>query len=287
MAKRNMMFWGKTDEGKSTFAASLLQSQANGKPRWPRVDWYNFDKPGVSAVAEHFGEGSTVRLIEIEAGDWPTLTAALAESTARAVAGEIDAVVVEGLAIYYSDDVGFAALDNPNAVDAGGNSARALYKAPRMRLDAMLAGFRRIGVRAANPDFLTIYTAHAKEVGEGSDKSPRRRVPDMSRNVWEHFVRLCEVVIELRREPGQPPRLVYSRKEDDQVLARINNPRARDFFDRIHANWDEAKIAKMRTIPGLVSLIEHGESKAQAEHAERTKPKAAPTDTAATAKPSN
>lgn len=264
MAKRNILAWGGPDDGKSTFAASIMAAipQPNGPPkpaRWPRVDWYNLDKPGVGSIAGYFREGTGARLIEIAPDDWSTLAFALGESAQRAKSGDIDGLVVEGLAIYYRDNVGLAALDKPDAITAGGNATRALYKAPTLQLEAILAGLRRVSARAKNPDFLTVLTAHAKEIGEGTDKNPRRRVPGVSRNAWSQFVSLCEVVIELKRPPRGAPGITYSRAEDEMVLARVNNDDALAYLDRIHADKNKDAIAQMRTLPGLIALLEHGE----------------------------
>jgi hypothetical protein len=117
-------------------------------------------------------------------------------------------------------------------------------------------------LRAKNPDFMTVFTAHAKEQGIGDD---RTTVPDMSRNTWKQLVRECEVVVELRRTPRKAPKLIYSSTSGDLVLARINNPNALTYFDKIHAARDEDKIARMRTLPGLVGLLEHGERTQQAQ----------------------
>jgi len=282
MAKRNMLIWGDADAGKSTFAATMMDLKRDkagvvaGPARWPRVDWFNLDKPGKGSIAQYFGEGSQARFIEVPPGDWRPLAAAMAESTRRAKRGDIDAIVVEGLSVYYSNDAGLAALENPDAVTAGGNHSRALYKAPRQRLDAILAGAFTASAVAKSEDFLLVLTAHAKEVGDGEQ---RKVVPDVSRNVWRHFVRLCEVVLELNRHPGRPPTLTYKRKEDDLVLARVNTPGALAFLDKIHAARDEAQISKMRTIPGLVALLDHAERKAQDDAAKAAQPADATTST--------
>jgi hypothetical protein len=259
-----MLFWGDADAGKSTFAASLMdKTEAQGDkpeqpPRWPRVAWINLDKPGVGSIARYFGEGSGARLIEPR--DWTAIARVLMECEKWAARGEIDALVVEGLSVYYGDDVGRAALENPEAVAAGGNAVRSLYKAPKLRLQAMLAGVRGISKAAKSDDFVTVLTAHTKEVGED-----HVQFPDMSRNAWKQLVRLCEVVIELKRPPGnRPPRLIYKRQEEDLLLARINNADALAYMDKIHAERNEARIAQMRTLPGLISLLEHGERRRQA-----------------------
>lgn len=264
MAKRNFLIWGDSDAGKSTLAATLMapitQRDGTTRPaRWPRVHWYNLDKPGVGSIAGYFREGTGARLFEFDIEDWEGLANALRESAEVAKRGDLDAIVLEGLSVRYRDDVGLAALDKPAAITAGGNATRGLYKEPTLKLEAVIAGVRRVSTRAKNPDFVTVLTAHAKEIGDGSKDNPRKTVPDASRNAWKQFVRLCEVVFKLKRKPKQPPEITYSSVDDDMVLARINNDQALAFFDQFHDARDAERLAQLRTMAGIVALLEHGE----------------------------
>lgn len=270
MAKRNFLIWGAEDAGKSTFAASLMAQipQPDGAKvpaRWPRVFWLNLDKPGVGSVAGYFREGTGARLVEPK--DWDGIASALAEAKRLAARGEIDALVVEGLSVYYSDDVGDAALENPDAVTAGGNAMRGLYKAPKMRLQAILSGIRGASKRAKSDDFVVVLTAHAKEVGED-----RTLFPDVSRNAWRQFVRLCEVVLFLKRPVGKAPKITYKLEIDDLLCARVNNDDALRFFDKIHAKHNEQALERMRTIPGLVALLDGAERQKQKRAADAAAP---------------
>lgn len=255
MAKRNLLLWGKADVGKSTFAATIMDPPAPGKPaRWPRVAWINLDKPGAGPIARYFrpGSGATFH----EPPDFEAAASVLVQAISRAKRGEIDALVIEGLSVFYSDDAGMEGLEHPDAIAAGGNAARGLYKAPAQRLGSLMAGIRQIGKLAKNPDFMTILTVHAKEVGDGTD---RRQVPDCSRTMWDRTSRLCGVILHLTRVPGKAPKLTYKRVEDDLLLARLNDDNATAYFDKIHASRDEAALAQMRTVPGIVALLEASE----------------------------
>ncbi len=239
--------------------ASVMDEQADGSPsRWAMVDYYDYDKSATS-IARYFRPGGPGNLMTIAPGDWPSLARKMQASEQRARKGEIGALVFDGLSAWYRDDLGLEAAANPEAIDAGGNAALKTRVPSANRLGAIVAMLNKISAVAARPDFLTLITVHTKEQG---DMSTRELVPDMPRNQWAFLFRVGEVVLQLSRTGNGPPRVTY--KDALHEHHRVKNPDALKYFDAIHANRDEAKIAKMRTVPGLVGLLEHVEAKAAA-----------------------
>jgi hypothetical protein len=257
--------------GKTTLAASVMDD-----PRWCPCDFYDYDE-SAPAVAKYFGQGGPGRLIEVQPGDWGDLMRRMAETERRAVAGEIGALVWEGLSAYFRDDLGLEAAEHPDAIEAGGNTALKLRVAPMSRLGAIVAMVRRIKARAKRSDFVVILTAHSKEMG---DMSTRELVPDMSRNAWQQLFRLAPVVLRPDRVGNGAPRIVFEDLKHE--YHRIKDPNALAYFRQISQARDEAKLARMRTIPGLVGLLEHCERTAQADLAAKLAPSPAAEPTTST-----
>lgn len=253
--KRCILVWGPGNAGKSTMLASAMEPGPKGEPpRWGAVDYYDYDNSSTS-IAKYFREGGPGRLIEVIPGEWEHLNNALAESVRRAQRGEIDAIVFDGLSQWYRDDLGLEAAKKPEAIEAGGNAALKTRVPSANKLGAIVAMLHRASKIAKRRDFLVLISAHTKEAG---DMNSREIVPDMPRNQWAFLYRLCEVVIELVRVGGGAPRVVYTDVKHENH--RIKNPDALAYFNAIQG--DEAKKANMRTVPGLVRLLEHVEAKA-------------------------
>ena len=246
--------------GKSTLTASVMDD-----PRWTPCHYYDYDESRPS-IAKYFGDGGPGVHIEVQPGDWSDLMRHMDETERAAAAGECNAMVWDGFSAYYRDDLGLEAAANPDKVQAGGNVAMKLRVAPSQRLGAMLAKMRRIKAVAKSPDFIVIVTAHSKEIG---DVNSRSLVPDMSANAWQQLFRLAPVVMRLDRFSGQPPSLIF--EDIRSEFHRIKDPNALAYIRAIQ--HDAAKMAKMRTIPGLVGLLEHGEKKAAAKFAADHAPK--------------
>lgn len=261
--KRIILAWGPANAGKSTLVSTLMDPPEDGRRSWAPCDYYDYDESAPS-IAKYFGASSPNRLITVGPDDWHGLQRAMAESLRRAERGEIRSLVWDGLSAYYTDDCGIAAFDNPDAIAAGGNAALKTRVAPSTRLGAVVAMLRKIKARAKHDDFLVVVTAHSKVIG---DMNSRDLAPDMAENAWGKLFRLAEVTVQLERTGGKPPRLLY--KDPEHKIRRIKNPGALAYFDKIHADRNEARIAQMRTIPGLVGLLEHSEGRAAAAEDER------------------
>ena len=259
--KRIFLVWGLANMGKSTLVSSLMDPPTEGLRSWSPCDYYDYDE-SAGSIMHHFGPSSPNRLITVGPADWRGLQKAMAESLKRAERGDIRALVWDGLSAYYTDDCGIEAFEHPDAVAAGGNAALRTRINPATRLGAILGMLRMIKARAKHDDFLVIITAHAKRVGSMDDPELG---PDMAYNAWIRLFRLCEFVVQLERKGANPPTLLY--KDSAHETRRIKNPGALAYFDRLHADPRKHadKIAKMRSIPGLVSLLEHCEGRAAGE----------------------
>lgn len=263
--KRIFLVWGPANAGKSTLVSSLMSPAKDGLRSWTPCDYYDYDESAPS-ITRHFGPASPNRLITVGPADWRGLQKAMAESLKRAESGEIRSLVWDGLSAYYTDDCGIEAFDHPDAITAGGNAALRTRISPANRLGAILAMLRKIKDRAKHDDFLVIVTAHAKRAGSMDDPV---LAPDMAGNAWLRLFRLCECVFQLERKGSNAPSLLY--KDPAHETRRIKNPGALAYFDLLHsdARKHADKIAQMRTIPGLVALLEHCEGKAADDGDER------------------
>jgi len=265
--RRCVLVYGPGNAGKSTFLATAMDPGPNGaSPRWGAVDYYDYDNSSPS-IAKYFRDGGPGRHIEVIPGEWEALNNSLKQSVLRAQRGEIDAIVFDGLSQWYRDDLGLEGAKHPEAIDAGGNASLKTRVPSSNRLGTIVAMLHRVSKIAKRKDFLVLITVHTKEQG---DMNAREIVPDISTNQWMFLYRLCEVVIELQRVGGGAPRVIY--KDAKHQFHRIKNPDALAYFDKIHAARDEARIAQMRTIPGLVGLLEHVEAKAAKAAADLTAP---------------
>jgi hypothetical protein len=90
-----------------------------------------------------------------------------------------------------------------------------------------------------------------------------------NRTVGVHVPGVAPVVMRLDRFSGQPPSLIF--EDIKSEFHRIKDPNALAYIRAIQ--HDAAKMAKMRTIPGLVGLLEHGERKAAQKFAADHTPK--------------
>lgn len=246
--------------GKSTLTASLMEDA-----RWAPCHYYDYDESR-PAIPQYFGPGGPGRHIEVEPGEFEDLMAHMERTEAAARAGECNSLVWDGFSAFYSDDIGLEGAANPDKVKAGGNIALKLRVAPSSRLNALLAKMRRIKAVAKSRDFLVVVTAHSKEIG---DIGSRTLVPDMSANAWQHLFRAAPVVMRLDRYSGQPPTLIF--EDPKSEFHRIKDPHVLAYLKAVQSN--PAKMAGMRSIPGLVALMEHGERKAAAKFAADHAPK--------------